>query len=91
MERRGDQGGACGADAVSSFGHRNDRRKLIIERNTSWPWAAAKHQIPHNNQPKTCRGNDGGIENDERLAGAQGDHHLIDFEGIEFGGNEKIK
>jgi hypothetical protein len=27
--------------------------------------------------------------NDRR--GAQGEHDLIDFEGIEFGGNEKIK
>jgi hypothetical protein len=68
----GDRGGACGVDAVPSFDHRNGRQKFIIEKHTLWPWSAAKHQIPHNNQPKTRRDNDGGIENDERLAGCAG-------------------
>ena len=57
-----------------------------------WPWAAAKHpQITHNNQPKTRGGNDGGIEMINDRWGVQGEHDLINFEGIEFGGNEKIK
>ena len=30
LERRGNWGGACGADAVPSFDHRNDLQKLII-------------------------------------------------------------
>jgi hypothetical protein len=46
--------------------------KINNRKNASWSWAAAKHQLPHNNQPKTRRGNNGGIENDERLAGSAG-------------------
>ncbi len=74
----------CGADAVPLFGCQINRQIFFKEKICGDLWNSPGQLIPHNNQPKTCRRNRGGIFKDTRPGGAQGERNQIDFEAIQF-------